>query len=913
MRRILFKIGWLMAMAAFCCAVALADAQSYTIATKRLLHRHQRSAQAKAAEAIPVDVLITLSRRDEDLLRAKGAKIFARFGDVVTAQVPLAAIAEIAALPGVRQVAVAEMGERNTDESLLATDAFIPHQGTAYGLPKSYTGKNVVVGIIDAGIDFNHMAFMDAKGSTRIQRVYMPGNNTGKKVVLDGDTIPGSEFFASDVPRLSSDLTNYSHGTHCLAIAAGSKVGAYSGMAPNADIVVCALGYTYNFNQAAIANSARYILNYAKSVGKPCVISLSIGFQGGPHDGSSAFCQALASVVAEGAVLCSSVGNTAGFNRMMPVPPHGAEVVGSTLPNALDSVIGDVVINTWSLSSDTIGVKLLLIHPATKKVVYATPVITADKRLAAGADYIHEPDFNIRLSQYVEGEIEVLTTIGLNGKFNIQTRAELKKKPGGVHYLLAVQWSDPHRAGHNSWLLGSSFTAFTGADSEQFSAGTTDGCINDNATAAGVISVGNYAARNAVPMLAGGEYTDAATQPGNFVATSGFASCLYGEVYPTVSAPGNMVISALNTYNSDYYNAAARRLSFAAYNPATGKTNYWGQNTGTSMAAPTVAGIVALWLEANPQWSPAEVKQKLISSAISDDFVRQNPARFGNGKVNALGGFLQVKLPLCTILSSEKYGVDRYYRITDKILKVYRISADRRRLYTRSDGESFNTSLLQWMAIDLPEALSEKEAKRFVGAWLTGVEGTLADKRNPLLQASLRPDYVQQFNAPRLSVITPANYYGTQDGFYFVRPKPMEVDTLQYAMWNPDSRTFTMPWYAPMWGVECRKGSAKVDFSLYEGECPPLAPGATYKWLVLNMVDESSSYVAYPFALVGEMGQEPLWGDVNADGMLNVSDVTALINHILGIASPEPYRCDLNSDGIVNVSDATSLIHLLLQ
>ncbi|MDO4511709.1 MAG: family 10 glycosylhydrolase, partial [Bacteroidales bacterium] len=55
-----------------------------------------------------------------------------------------------------------------------------------------------------------------------------------------------------------------------------------------------------------------------------------------------------------------------------------------------------------------------------------------------------------------------------------------------------------------------------------------------------------------------------------------------------------------------------------------------------------------------------------------------------------------------------------------------------------------------------------------------------------------------------------------------------------------------------------------------------------------------------------------LKGDVNADGEVNVSDVTALINQILGTAQYPQNRCDINADGVVNVSDVTALINLIL-
>ena len=53
-------------------------------------------------------------------------------------------------------------------------------------------------------------------------------------------------------------------------------------------------------------------------------------------------------------------------------------------------------------------------------------------------------------------------------------------------------------------------------------------------------------------------------------------------------------------------------------------------------------------------------------------------------------------------------------------------------------------------------------------------------------------------------------------------------------------------------------------------------------------------------------------GDINADGQVNVTDVTALINRVLGTASYSDAVCDLNGDGVVNVSDVTALINIIL-
>ncbi|MGM9869502.1 MAG: SUMF1/EgtB/PvdO family nonheme iron enzyme, partial [Sodaliphilus sp.] len=49
-----------------------------------------------------------------------------------------------------------------------------------------------------------------------------------------------------------------------------------------------------------------------------------------------------------------------------------------------------------------------------------------------------------------------------------------------------------------------------------------------------------------------------------------------------------------------------------------------------------------------------------------------------------------------------------------------------------------------------------------------------------------------------------------------------------------------------------------------------------------------------------------------ADGSVNVSDVTALVNQIIGSGSYSAQACDVNGDGSVNVSDVTALVNLII-
>ena len=85
-----------------------------------------------------------------------------------------------------------------------------------------------------------------------------------------------------------------------------------------------------------------------------------------------------------------------------------------------------------------------------------------------------------------------------------------------------------------------------------------------------------------------------------------------------------------------------------------------------------------------------------------------------------------------------------------------------------------------------------------------------------------------------------------------------------------------------------------------------------------NEVITLFTFKAYNGMGIYEIGKnvstpEPsLKGDVNNDGRVNVSDVSALINMILGLTEKDEERADVNGDGRVNVSDVSALINIIL-
>ena len=78
--------------------------------------------------------------------------------------------------------------------------------------------------------------------------------------------------------------------------------------------------------------------------------------------------------------------------------------------------------------------------------------------------------------------------------------------------------------------------------------------------------------------------------------------------------------------------------------------------------------------------------------------------------------------------------------------------------------------------------------------------------------------------------------------------------------------------------------------------------------------DDNQSTTPARSALTVTKGASYIPGDINCDGLVNVTDITALISYLLG-GQPQPFNhaaADVTGDGDINVTDATVLINFLL-
>lgn len=852
--------------------------------------RHAALSQMRGQDM--VDVFITL--RDSHAtsgITALGGVIEARFSGIVTAKVPISQLEAIAALKEVEQVSIAEMMDCDLDSTRSVTSVNYVAEGLRHGLPANYDGKGVVFGIIDSGVDFNHAAFQDSLGNTKIKRVYMPTDNTGTKVIIDGTVLPGSEFDSTQIATLTTDLSTSAHGSHTACIGFGSANGPYSGMAPGADIVICALaGKSTDVN---MANSLKYITHYAKSVGKPCVISVSIGTKKGPHDGTSKICKVYDEVGKSDAVVCLSAGNLGGQKRHIYHKFAGANT--STSPT-IGSVIGGAQaagytaqfsIDTWSRSRSIVGIKYLLIDPDDNSIFYETGIMKAYTYHYIGPGMESKRGYNAFLSQYFSGKIGVWVTTESNG--HVETYSEVSLKPlrsDVKRYKVAVQYYGADGVEFDSWMNSEhAFSAHPQVADYKFVEGNDSCSINDNVTGRYTISVGNFVGRNRYLALNGKDLYNPIYPEGEIYPTSSYGVAPNGVAYPFVTAPGYLVISAYNGYN--YLATVSGNTAYAKPNSTTGRTDYWGSMSGTSMSTPTVAGIVALWLQANPSLKVDDVKDVIKKSAYVDDAVRNAPLQFGAGKINALGGFPEFQYRLTDVKSNPRLEENHYFSICDSTLTCARVSADGRTIYAKDDTPYARQDTVapgqtdyikkcglmpdtvaydqsNWVLLHLPQALDSAQRVALVGYKLKNVGGTLKSKRNLEFNTDKMPEAVAATHPDKVVINTfiPANFQGSQKvdstDYFFVRPKPMEVDTIQGAYWNATQGVLEMP----DGSNPAFEGCATVDFSYAERPSDILAVNSYYDFVAMTKWNEDGDPVVCPLEILKEKVSEHTFTEI---------------------------------------------------
>lgn len=555
---------------------------------------------------------------------------------LATVRIPISHLADLAQVPGIRYIqapqAVKPMldlarKEARADEaysSLLIPDSSMP-----------YTGQGIVIGQVDAGIDYQHNAFKTPDGELRIKRVWEQGTNPATASIY-GLHSPeafgyGAEFDTAElILKAGADSDAGSHGTHVMGIAAGSDTyldGQFRGVAPEAELVMVAISDVGPDN-VRISDAIQYIFDYADQVQKPCVINLSLGSHSGPHDGTSPFDQIADALQGPGRLIVGAAGN------------YGADKFHLS--------------RTYAEGSELVPFQTIVNHEFYSSYATGQVDIWADATLPLAIELFDYGTFNgtesetqtFLLPDQLDGQM-VEVSLGRNVSGTLQLTGELNPLNGKQHVLLTsavTNLRNNHLVGLRITPLGGHGQVDLWADDAKihFNAAAREGFINPTdestitelgGTAQRILSVGAYTTRDKFVLEGSDEVYNVSGQTLNDLCDfSGYGPTADGRQKPEVCAPGSFIVSAVSGY--EY---AGSIYMHSHYTDAKGHPQRYGYLHGTSMSAPFVTGAVALWLQAYPQMTPEELKEIIAQSTRLDDFTLDT-RYWGSGKIDVLAG-----------------------------------------------------------------------------------------------------------------------------------------------------------------------------------------------------------------------------------------------------------------------------------
>lgn len=577
-----------------------------------------------------VAVFIKLKEGSNDAsLRRAGAKIGTTAGTMVTARIPATALQKIAALPDVEYIEVASPVRHRLDEAKKAVSADKVLAGE--GLPSAYTGKGVVVGVVDGGFDYGHLDFWDtSRSQLRVRRVW---NQNVSGNAPEGFSY-GTEYATQEaILAARTDGPDATHATHVTGIAAGSwsnTSGDFQGAAPDADIVMVSLS-NEKMNQqdnTAVIDGINYIFRYAESVGKPCVVNLSIGSHYGPHDGTSAFDTMADALQGPGRLIVGAAGNE-GKDKL-----HASLVSSGAKPDTLrifPKYASDYsqlsTIDIWGDKGMSFTIVPIVFDIPSGKVIKE---FAPFKVTATTADEVQKYSFtkdgdNLQGELAVAGEVSPLNSkphaAAVFNMFRSDSRRAgfyvISSDKGTVH-----MWADDY------------YSTISNFGVKDFSDGNSDCSVGEvGGTGKRIVSVGASVSRDHWTKY--GIYYPSGEKLGALASFSSHGPTADGRIKPDITAPGTYVISAL----SSAYEGSKRTFASETWN---GQKYEFGYMQGTSMASPLVTGVLATWLEAYPKLSPEEAKDIFHATATTDDATGKIPTEgsnlWGAGKLNAWEG-----------------------------------------------------------------------------------------------------------------------------------------------------------------------------------------------------------------------------------------------------------------------------------
>ena len=569
-----------------------------------------------------------------------GIHINTQTGNYLTADIPVRQITALAECQDIDYIHVGERAYILMDSARNKTHVNEVYNGLS--LPQAYRGKDVIVGIIDIGFDYTHPNFYDTAGQAlRIKRVW-DQNNSG--TAPNGYNY-GREF-TTDSAMLAAKYSHYSesHGSHVAGIAAGSgckDTTPYRGVAPMSDIVMVGT----NMYTTGIFDGICYIRNYAQTVGKPCVINMSIGSHVGPHDGTSVFdqyCDALLQTPSTYAcILVGAAGNEGDDSLHLSI--NVATTVCSFLDYGNIGSKGSGYIDIWGDTNASYSVMLCVYNKNTATIVDSTLWITPSSTSASWRYALYDNDTINPDSAVITISSEI---DAYNHKPHVEMYVNNSKQDDSIQLLMLKIISNNASTIHAWTNKGSFVDKGLGAP---FVAGNTDYTTGEvGGSGNSILTVGAYTSKRSWTTINNKSYYYPNATVNDIASFSSHGPTVDGRHKPDITAPGQTLVSSVNHFHSSYQASSSYVVKAISDNTTTW---YYATMQGTSMATPATTGIIALWLEAYPYLTLDQIKVILQHTAVKDSYYT-NADIWGRGKIDAYAGlqFLlqQIEKPAIT-------------------------------------------------------------------------------------------------------------------------------------------------------------------------------------------------------------------------------------------------------------------------
>lgn len=583
-----------------------------------------------------------------DAVRERGGEIVSLVGTrTAIVSVPVDKATAVAAAEGVRGAQLSAKLKHSNMTALPFSHVNDVHQGNGLDMP--YDGTGVIVGLYDSGLDPNHINFRDEDGEPRIKLFLgYPDSNSAAPEVCDTP---------EKIKAFRSDDSGESHGTHVLGIMSGSfkddsgtEAPDYRGVAPGADIFAAG-GPGYSVQ---ILDALERFGQYAREQGKPGVFNLSFGDNVGPHDGSDEFTEAINDIAEKyDLVVCLSAGNERDtpISIIKELTDQDPYVKTLALKGPNSSYIGTYFqcyspVEIWCEDDTPFEVSLDIIDLTSNgEVVYTFPVPTDKISFLAQGSTINQliDTSGAELIRYGTEFHDIYSgsfmggTCGVNGynnRYTAQLALYLNAKSASLARKNFVRINVKGVPGKKIFMYCDGTYMTLGSNGlEGLDVPDGAGTNSNMASGPNTLCVGSYVTAN----VDGSGYPEGTI--GDVSYFSSYGETPDGRAMPDICTPGQVIISSRNSYMSTYgENLYYYPLEYSYTDTGKLKTYYWTSCAGTSQASPHMAGIAALWRQANPNLSYSQIIDIARSTATEPGF---ESVGWGHGKVDALAGVKQ--------------------------------------------------------------------------------------------------------------------------------------------------------------------------------------------------------------------------------------------------------------------------------